>query len=282
MSLLARIRRLPRYVVYPILLIAYFLWMTIGGYADHLLLHATTQPIGALGFTPHLFAFDGGQLQIWTQRAANNKKPSPDIYVLGFCGNAERAEECLDLESWRWQQAEADIWFVNYPGFGASTGPASVRTIPAAALLAYDQLARVAAGKPIFVSANSIGTTAALYVAAQRKVAGLVLQNPPPLRSLIMQRYGWWNLFLLATPVALHVPQELNSLRNGPLVSAPAVFVLSDEDQIIPPRYHQMVVDAYAGAKRTVVLHHAGHNSAASDREEEEIHAGVGWLLSGK
>jgi hypothetical protein len=40
-------------------------------------------------------------------------------------------------------------------------------------------------------------------VAANRPCAGLVLTNPPPLRNMILQRFGWWNLWLLATPVAL-------------------------------------------------------------------------------
>ena len=281
MSPLERLHRLPRRVVYPVLLIAYFLLMTLGGCADHLLLYPTTQPMATLGFTRRVFPLNGGDLEVWTQRWTGNRNLAPKIYVLGFCGNAERAEEALDPEAWRWQQTQAEIWYVNFPGFGGSTGPASVRSIPGAALEAYDQLALVAGGKPIYVSANSVGTTAALYVAAHRNVAGLILQNPPPLRTLIMQRYGWWNLCLLATPVALHVPQELNSLNNGPLVHAPAIFILSDEDQIVPPRYHQMVVDAYGGPKRIVVLHHAGHNSPANQEEEEEIHGGIGWLLAG-
>jgi pimeloyl-ACP methyl ester carboxylesterase len=220
-------------------------------------------------------------LQIWTQRSAGKHAGEPENYVLGFCGNAERAEDGIDFEAWRWRQANAEVWVMNYPGFGGSSGSARLAAIGPAALEAYDQLAKVAGGKRIFISANSVGTTAALYVASKRKVAGMVLQNPPPLRRLIMQHYGWWNLYLLATPVALAVPQELNSLITGPQVDVPAVFIMSDEDEIVPPKYHQMVVDAYGGAKRSVVLHHAGHNSMGNLAEEEEIQAGIGWVLKG-
>ncbi len=281
MPLVPRRRRVPRRLVYPGLLIAYFLVMTFGGCADRLLLYPSTQPIAVSGATARLFAFNGGNLEIWTERWPGSRSAAPKLYVLGFCGNAERAEEAIDAEAWRWQKFDAEIWIVNTPGFGGSSGPARLRSIPSAALLAYDQLAAVAAGKPIFLSANSLGTTAALYVAAQRNVAGLILQNPPPLRRLIMEKYGWWNLFLLASPVALHIPQELNSLRNAPQVHVPAVLIFADDDEKVPPRYHQMVVDAYAGPKRSVVLHHAGHNSAASSDEENQIHEAVGWLVSG-
>ena len=53
------------------------------------------------------------------------------------------------------------------------------------------------------------------HVAANRPVAAIVLQNPPPLRQLILGHYGWWNLWLIATPVALGVPSELDSLNIG-------------------------------------------------------------------
>ena len=91
--------------------------------------------------------------------------------------------------------------------------------------------ARRAQGKRIFVTGRSLGTAAALYVAAHRPVAGLVLQNPPPLQSLILRRHGWWNLWLLAGPIAMQVPADLNSLRNAPKVTAPAVFVLAGPRQ---------------------------------------------------
>ena len=284
MPLAIRKRKRSRRLVLLVAVVAYLLVMTFGGCADRLLLYPSTQPIAAPNATAKRFGFNGGQLEIWTQRTVtlprNGVAEPPRIYVLGFCGNASRAEDEIAVQTMNWRQADAEVWVVNFPGYGASSGPARLKSIPPAALLAYDQLAKVAAGKPIYVSGNSLGCTAALYVATNRSVAGMLLQNPPPLRRLIMQHYGWWNLWLLAAPIALQTPQELNTLRTAPLVKAPAVFVLSDHDEIIPPRYHQMVVDAYAGSKRIVVLHGAGHNDGPNNNAEyAEIQAAIAWLL---
>src|SRR2546429_470384 len=80
-------------------------------------------------------------------------------------------------------------------------------------------------GRPSSGAGRGSGPPAAWTVAANRPVAGLVLPNPPPLRRLILRRFGWGNLWLAAGPVAMGVPSELNSLDNATKVHAPAVFI---------------------------------------------------------
>src|SRR6185312_16802983 len=99
-----------------------------------------------------------------------------------------------------------EIWSMNYTGYGQSSGSARLSTIAPSALATYDELNRRAAGRPIFVSGHSIGTTAALYVAAHRPVAGLILHNPPPLRQLINGRFGWFDFWIASSRVAAAVP----------------------------------------------------------------------------
>ena len=135
-----------------------------------------------------------------------------------------------------------------------------------------------AGNRPIFISGGSLGTTAALHVAANRPVAGLILANPPPLRQMIVRRYGWWNLWLLAGPVALQVPADLNSVANARKCKAPAVFVLAGSDSVIPPAYQQMVVNAYAGEKRVVTVPDADHNDPPQGEAAEEADAAIDWL----
>ena len=89
----------------------------------------------------------------------------------------------------------------------------------------------------------------------------MILQNPPPLRQIILRQYGWWNLWLLAGPVAWHIPSALDSLANARAVHAPGVFLLAEKDRIVAPRFQRLVVDAYAGRKRVISLPGAGHMS---------------------
>jgi pimeloyl-ACP methyl ester carboxylesterase len=253
--------------------------MAFGGCADRLILHPTTEPVAMPGISRAPFATaPSGKIEIWTARSRGARDAEPRAFVLTFVGNASRGEfeSAMAAEEWAAQPVEA--WSVNYPGYGGSTGPARLRFIPPAALAAYDALAVHAAGRPIFLSGTSLGTAAALYVAANRPVAGIVLHNPPPLRSLILGRYGWWNLWLAAGPIALQVPSELDSVANARRVNVPAVFVLAGRDSIVPPRYQHKIVNACRGPRRIVNRPNADHNDPPEDNDAANVAAAIDWL----
>ena len=130
---------------------------------------------------------------------------------------------------------------------------------------------------------TSIGATAALHVAAHRPVAGLILQNPPPLREMILRRFGWWNLWLLAGPVALQIPKDLDSIANvrKRLVRA-AIFLLAEKDEVVPPGYHKLVVDAYAGEKRVISLPSAHHNDPIEGTALADLNNGLELVADAK
>ena len=150
----------------------------------------------------------------------------------------------------------------------------------AAGLVAFDSMKAAAANRQIIVFGASIGSTAALHVAAQRQVAGLVLHNPPALRQLILRNFGWWNLWLLSGPVAAQIPSALDSITNAKRVRAPAVFLLAEKDELVAPRFQHLVVDAYAGEKRVVVLPGAHHNSVLEGVIMADVYKAYDWLLT--
>jgi pimeloyl-ACP methyl ester carboxylesterase len=141
-----------------------------------------------------------------------------------------------------------------------------------AGVAAFDALKTKADGKPIYVFGASIGSAVALHVAANRDVRGLVLHNPPPLRQIILRNYGWWNLWLLAGPVALQIPPDLDSVANAKRIHAPAIFLLAENDEIVPPRFQRLVVDSFAGEKQVIPLPGAYHNSPIEGPVVTEIH----------
>ena len=249
---------------------------------DRLLLFPTTGPLSSIGATRHFIPFDGGKLEIWVGHSLGwYPGVTPDVYVLRFYGNADRADPNVGTEVFQWTPpGTVEFQGVNYPGFGASTGPAHLDRIGPAALAAFDALHRTADGRPIIVFGTSLGTTAALHVAAHRAVAGVILQNPPPLRQIVLRQFGWWNLWLLAGPVALRIPAALDSLANARAVRAPGVFLLAEKDEIVAPRFQRLVADAYAGEKRMVPLPGAYHNSPLDGPAQVEFHRSVDWLLS--
>jgi len=261
--------------------IVYLAAMFFGHLPDHLILFPSRTPINARGAVRKTVPFENGQLEVWiAQSHLARSKGNADIYFLRFYGNADRAERWPVAEAEMWNDRAVEIWGVNYPGFGGSTGPARLSKIGPAALAALDELKRHAGRRPIVPFGTSIGATAALHVAACRPVAGLILQNPPPLREMILRRFGWWNLWLLAGPVALQIPKELDSISNGKRIRPPAIFVLSEKDEVVPSRYHQLVLDAYAGEKRVISLRGAHHNDPIGGTGLADLNNAMGWLLA--
>ena len=271
-------RRLSRIII---LAVAVFLIVAFSpGLSDRLILFPTTQRIDAHGATRQIIPFQNGELEIWRARSRlAQQRNRVDVYVLRFYGNADRAERWVALEADAFGERALEVWGMNYPGFGGSSGPARLKRVSPAALAAFDALKSKAGNQPIFVFGASIGSAVAMDVAANREVRGLVLHNPPPLRQIILRNHGWWNLWLLAGPIALQIPRELDSVANAKRIHAPAIFLLAENDEIVPPKFQRLVVDSFAGKKQVIALPGAYHNSPIEGPVVAEIHHAYDWLF---
>lgn len=243
------------------------------GCADSLLLHPSRDAFGDVaGIERREIAFGGGVLETWIARSRPGS--AADAYVLAFDGNASRAEACALRTAALFDDRSVEIWAVNYPGYGASDGDAALDRLAPAGLVAYDELVRVSGDKPVLLYGNSMGATVALHVATKRPVAAAVLQNPPPLRRLILWRHGWWNLWLLALPIALSVPGELDAVESAATARVPAVFITAEDDSIVPPSHQDVVFDSYGGPKRRVFAA-GGHNDRIAPATADGVRAAL-------
>ncbi len=281
--------------------------MLFGHLPDHLILFPTRSPIDAGAAARRTIPFENGELEIWrAQSQSARQQGRADVFILRFYGNADRADRWPAMEADMWKDRAVEIWGMNYPGFGGSTGPARLARIGPAAVATFDVLRGHAANKsatesavpsgpmpssalrtaqataPIVLFGTSIGATAALHVAVSRptEIAGLILQNPPPLREMILRQFGWWNLWLLAGPVALQIPRDLDCIANARASRAPAIFLLAEKDEIVAPRFHRLVVPAYAGEKRIIELRGAHHNDPIEGAALADLNDALGWLLA--
>ena len=277
MRLIPRSRKRRAAVV--IALLGYTLLMGFGGCADFFILYPTTDRYFVAGTARREVAVPGRRpVEVWTAQSFGARAGEPEAFVLEFVGNASRAEAMADMVAQEWGGRPVEVWAVNYPGYGGSPGPARLASIAPAALAAFDELKSHAGPRPIIVSGQSLGTAAALHVAANRPVAGAVLWSPPPLRNMILRRFGWWNLWLVAGPVALQVPAELDSLANARNVKAPAVFVATGRDTVVPLAYQSKVSDAYAGPKQFVRRPDSEHNDLLEGESIADYQKALDWL----
>ena len=262
------------------LAVLYFAVIALAPLPDRLVLFPTTHRIDAGAAIRKPIPFEGGELEIWTAASRLAQvRGRPDVYVLRFYGNADRADRWVAEEAEMWNNRAMEVWGMNYPGFGGSTGPARLARLGPAALAAFDAAKNSAGDRPVIVFGASLGTTTALHIAAQRKVEGLILHNPVALRQIILRQFGWWNLWLFAGPMAQKIPRDLDSVANAKAGRAPAIFLLAEKDEIIAPKFQRLVVDAYAGEKRVIQLSGADHNSPVEGTGLANFHDALEWLL---
>ncbi|NLF69115.1 MAG: alpha/beta hydrolase [Candidatus Anammoximicrobium sp.] len=248
-------------------------WLT-----DRLILCPTRQPIEATDKTRRWVPCGDGRLEIWTQRVGDGPSVTADLYVLKFPGTAGRAERSTAHPADAWPGMRVELWSVNPPGYGGSSGTASLRQIATFADAAWEELQRETAGRPVVLTGSSLGCVAALYLAASRPVAGLILRNPPPLREVILARFGRRTLYVGARLIARQLPPELDAIRNAAAARAPAVFLSAQRDRVVPVACQQRILDAYQGPQRALRLAEADHHTPLTDVEAEQYRETLVWL----
>jgi pimeloyl-ACP methyl ester carboxylesterase len=281
-----RFKRRTKLALLVVLAGGYLSLVLSGCIGDRLVLGKNTAAIPTPAAHRQTIHVGRWEVECWVEHSASDKPATdasdpPAGYVIFLVGKEARVEQWIDLVSQDvWRNRNVEIWGMNSPGSGSGPdlGPARLNRVGPAALATYDAVKRLAGDRPIYVQAGSFGTTAALCIAARRPVAGLLLANPPPLRQLILGHYGWWNAWLLALPVSMELPADLDSIANARNCFAPAVFVLSGADTIIPPRYHDLVYNAYAGPKRRIDMPGIGHDGPLSHAASVEQANDVEWL----
>lgn len=246
--------------------------------ADRLILQPTKHPVAAPDKTRRMIPFGRGSIEVWTRTVGATHWDDIDVFVLKFSGTAGRAERATYHPMDYWTDLRAELWSFNPPGYGGSTGTASLKTLAAAASTAYRELADIAQGRPIIVMGNSLGTVPALYLAANFTVAGLVLRNPPPVRQLIIGRHGWWNLWIASWLVAQRVPRQICSISNSARSHCPAVFLSSRRDRTVPPQFQDRIIEAYRGPHRILKLKEAGHATSLNLEEQREYARHLDWI----
>jgi len=249
--------------------------------SDLIILQPSRDRLETKGKRCELLPWAGNTLELWTQNTVSaDGKTEPDVFVLKFGGAAGRAERATLHPADAWPHLACEISTLNPPGFGGSGGRASMHHLPEAAQIAFNHITQRAAGRPVVLTGNSLGTAMVLHLAAEHQCAGLILRNPPPLAELLSGRFGWWNLNYGARMFARRLPPGLNSVANAKLAKAPCVFLMSGKDRIVPPRFQQHIIDAYKGEKQVQLLAGADHMDVGQPHEREAYLEKLRWLQS--
>ena len=148
-----------------------------------------------------------------------------------------------------------EVWIMDYPGFGKSTGGRTEKELYAYSLVFY-KLAR-SRWKPsqIVLYGRSFGTGLAAQLASVRDCRRLILESPYYSMTSIFRRYLF--LYPVATMLHYHLPTN----EYLPAVTAPITIFHGDEDGTIPYSNARRLVPLLKPGDEFVTIPGAGHSS---------------------
>lgn len=188
----------------------------------------------------------GASLKIWTVPRLG---PKALIY---FGGNAE--DVAGNLDAFAATFPGHSLYFVNYRGYGGSSGRPTESALFADALAVYDRIGKQHSG--ISVIGRSLGSGVAVYLASQRPVDRLALVTPYDSLADVAKSH-----FPLL-PVRLLLRDRYNSADRASAVDAPVLVVIAENDEVIPRARSKALVDAFPARRvRVEEIRGVGHNT---------------------
>lgn len=249
--------------------------------ADRLILYPSTDFIDAADKTQKWIQTKTGKVEVWINddsNAESTANPTP-LLMLKFPGTGGRAERSSGFPANLLPNFKTETWTVNHRGYGSSDSPASLQNFTETCDALWDTAQTKFPDRKILLYGNSLGCISALYLAAKNNPAGIFLRNPPPLARMIATRprYSRWS-FGFSKLIANQIPVQLDSIDNAAKCSAPCLFVCSEQDTVVPPRYQNMVIDAFAGPRREFQIKAADHADPIPEHQHEDFLEAIGWL----
>ena len=173
--------------------------------------------------------------------------------VIYHGGNAEDlAGHCEVL----FDGLEVNALLVNYRGYGESEGVPGEKKMVADCIAIFDLFCKEKNVSPtnIFLMGRSLGCGVAVQVAAARpQAAGVILVTPyESIAAIARSQYPW-------LPFGRMLRHPFLSIDHAPEIKMPALILLAEFDEVIPPETGHKLGDAWGGEKEIVTLP-MGHN----------------------
>lgn len=202
---------------------------------------------------------DGTRLHGWFVRAARQPSAATVVYMHGNGGNVSY----LDWVGESLAERGFDVLLFDYRGYGRSEGEVSdERGIYADADAAFDYVTtgRGVAPEKVVLYGQSLGTAAAVDVAARRTCGAIIRESGFSSASDMAATIMPW------LPRFAHrlTKNRFDSVRKLPAVRCPVLVAHGDRDEMIPVEQGRKLFAAAPEPKRLVIVPGAGHNNLVS------------------
>ncbi|MEE8637669.1 MAG: alpha/beta hydrolase [Candidatus Margulisiibacteriota bacterium] len=194
---------------------------------------------------------DGVKINGWFVKNNDSNK-----VILLFHGNGGNISHRLPLIKLLYD-LPANIFIIDYHGYGRSEGKPSEQNLYLDARASYDHLIDQKKYQPeqIIVMGSSLGGAVATELAVSRKIGGLVLlrsfTSVPAMAPRLNPLYRW--------PI-IWPRSKFDSLARISRIKAPLLIVHSKEDEMIPCRMSVSLYEKALQPKKLLLLEKGGHN----------------------
>lgn len=192
---------------------------------------------------------DGAKVLAWYAKARHGQPT-----LLYFHGNGGSLA-VRDVRIRRYMTLGRGMFMMSYRGFSGSTGSPTETDNVADAKRAYDALiAEGVSADNIIIYGESLGTGVGLQVAAEKPVAGLILESPfTSIAERASQLYPW-------LPVNLLLKDRYDSRAYIKKVEVPVLIVHGELDRVVPATMgHEMFALANE-PKQLAIIPNSGHD----------------------
>lgn len=247
---------------------------------DRLVMSPSTHPIETGERRREVLNTSHGDVELWIDhyvQSDNTTEHPADVLMIKFPGAGGRAERATAQPAQHWGAPKTELWAVNPPGYGGAKGRASLHAIQPMVEALLKRIEQQPSQKIILV-ANSLGNLPALQLASRIPVDGLLLRNPPPIPLVVQHRSRRYRAAWIGKWLARGFPQELDPATHAARCSAPAVFIHSELDQLVPLEFQTPISDAYAGPKRIIIARGIDHADPLPEQQAQEYEDAAKWL----
>ena len=176
--------------------------------------------------------------------------PGKKKLLIYYGGNGEEMSLLLGLFQ---GLKESSVLLVNYRGYGESEGQPTEKDLVADALGIFDDLDE--RFESVAILGRSLGSGVAVHVASQRNVERLILVTPyDSIAAVGKGMYPW-------APVRLLLKDPFDSLEASKNVNVSTIFLVADEDRIVPRKHSKNLYDHWRGPKQWIEIPGSDHNS---------------------
>jgi fermentation-respiration switch protein FrsA (DUF1100 family) len=218
-------------------------------------------------FSAHVAStVDELQLRFW---AAEPRAGMPVIlYLHGNGGHAGHREQALRP----FTATGYGVVLAEYRGYGGNPGLPTEEGLIADARAQADWAVARWPGVPLVLWGESIGTGVAVTLAAERQVAGVILDSPfTSVRQIAAKAFRW-------APVRLLLRHPFDSLARLPEVSAPVFVLHGERDSIVPVEQGRRMLAEAPCPGGGAFLPGVGHPALLADQGTAAQQAALGFL----